>query len=215
MTATASPRPSCRPSLAQVAFAALLSLLLGSVSGAQAAVAGGEPPQLPAELEPVRAALDKYRDPVVAVHDGYLSTLGCVDYPQGGHGAAMPYAPGGMGVHFLNMQLVGPTLDPAKPQVLIYEPAGDSLRLVAAEWFVPVQAAGAARPAIFGKELEGPMEGHKPLMPDALHHYDLHVWLWKHNPAGVFAPTNPTVTCPKGAYSFSERAPKLVSHEKH
>jgi hypothetical protein len=128
----------------------------------------------------------------------------------------MQYAPGGMGVHFLNLQLIGPTLDPAKPQVLIYEPDGDKLRLAAAEWFVPVQAAPAgARPAIFGKQLEGPMEGHHPLMPEGLHHYDLHVWLWQENPAGTFAPTNPKVTCPKTGYSFKEAAPKLIPVSAH
>ena len=212
MTAVASPRRSRWSPVARVVAVALLAALPGSVAWAQAPRAA-TPPQLPADLQSVRAALDKYQDPVVAVHDGYLSTLGCVDYPKGGAEGAMQYAPGGMGVHFINMQLVGPTLDPAKPQVLIYEPVGDRLRLVAAEWFVPVQAAGAARPAIFTKELEGPMAGHKPLMPDGLHHYDLHVWLWKHNPAGVFAPTNPDVKCPKGAYSFSEEAPRLVPHK--
>ena len=30
------------------------------------------------------------------------------------------------------------------------------------------------------------MEGHEPLMPHGMHHYDLHVWLWKENPAGLF-----------------------------
>ena len=127
----------------------------------------------------------------------------------------MQYAPGGMGVHFLNMQLVSPTLDPAKPQVLIYEPDGDKLRLVAAEWFMPMEAAGQTRPSIFGKQLEGPMEGHHPLMPTGLSHYDLHVWLWKTNPAGVFAPTNPALKCPKHGYSFSEAAPKLVQPPGH
>ena len=136
-------------------------------------------------------------------------------YPKGGGHGTMPYAPGGMGVHFLNLQLIGPALDPAKPQVLIYEPDGDQLRLVAAEWFVPVQAAGAVRPTIFGRELEGPMEGHKPLMPAGLHHYDLHVWLCKENPAGTFAPTNPAVMCPKRGYSFAESAPRLVPHQGH
>ena len=40
-----------------------------------------------------------------------------------------------------NMGNVGPKLDPAKPQVLIYEPTGDTLRLVAAEWFMPADLA--------------------------------------------------------------------------
>jgi hypothetical protein len=31
------------------------------------------------------------------------------------------------------------------------------------------------------------MVGHVPLMPEGLHHYDLHVWLWKANPLGVRA----------------------------
>ena len=40
------------------------------------------------------------------------------------------------------------------------------------------------------------MEGHQPLMPAGMHHYDLHVWLWKTNADGVFSPTNPAVKCP-------------------
>ena len=169
---------------------------------------------IPPELESVRSALDKYTDPIVAVHDGYLSTLACIEYPKGTSEGGMQYVPGGMGVHFLNLGFIGPTLDPAKPQVLIYQPVGDKLKLVAAEWFVPVQAAGAERPKIFGKELEGPMEGHQPVMPAGLHHYDLHVWLWKDNPAGVYSSTNPAVKCPAKGYSFQESAPKMV-HMKH
>ncbi|HEX2636444.1 MAG TPA: hypothetical protein VHL81_04915 [Gemmatimonadales bacterium] len=169
---------------------------------------------LPPELVRVRANLDKYRDPIVAVHDGYLSSVACVAYAKGSEGT-MHYAAGGMGVHFLNFQLVGKPLDPAKPQVLIYEPDGDRLRLAAAEWFVPVGVAGSTRPTILGQELQGPMEGHDPLQPKGLHHYDLHVWLWQHNPAGTFAPTNPDVTCPEGSYSFREHAPKLVDPSAH
>ena len=193
--------------------ALILSLLtvFSSTSSAQSSAL----PKVSPELEKVRAALDKYKDPILAVHDGYFSSVGCVEYPAGGQEGTMQYAPGGMGVHFLNLQLIGPTLDPAKPQVLIYEPKGDKLQLVAAEWFVPVQAAGATRPAIFGQELQGPMEGHHPLMPEGLHHYDLHVWLWKTNPAGVFAATNPAIKCPKQGYSFEEKAPKLVDAQTH
>jgi hypothetical protein len=166
------------------------------------------------DLEQARATLEKYQDPVLAVHDGYFSTLACVEYTKGGEGH-MAYAPGGMGVHFINLQHIGPTLDPAKPQVLIYEPQGNRLRLAAAEWFVPTEVAGATRPAIFGQQLQGPMEGHEPLQPKGLHHYDLHVWLWKHNAAGTFSPTNPAVKCPKGSYSFTGHAPKLVEAMAH
>ena len=211
MPTAARHRLASGPAGALLAAIITLAAVPGNTLTAQARAV----PSLSPELEQVRATLDKYQDPVLAVHDGYFSSLGCVEYPEGGHEGTMQYKPGGMGIHFLNFTLIGPTLDPAKPQVLIYEPDGDKLRLVAAEWFVPVQAAGEKRPAIFGKELEGPMEGHHPLMPASLHHYDLHVWLWKANPAGTFSATNPALKCPKGAYSFAEAAPKLVQHQGH
>jgi hypothetical protein len=178
----------------------------------QPAAVAWEEPTLPPELESVRAGLDKYRNVVTAVRDGFFSTVGCIEYPEGGHEGAMQYQPGGMGIHFLNLQNVGPNLDPTRPQVLIYEQVGDSLRLAAAEWFIPAEAAPGGAPQIFGKQLQGPMEGHEPLMPAGLHHYDLHVWLWKNNPAGVYEPTNPAVDCPPAVYSFQEAAPKLVPH---
>lgn len=210
----ASHFPTSARVVALLALVATLLAVPGSPVEAQARAEVAALPALSPELEKARAALDKYRDPVLAVHDGYFSTLACVEYPAGGHEGAMQYVPGGMGVHFLNLQLIRPTLDPAKPQVLIYEPDGDKLRLVAAEWFVPVEASPSP-PAIFGKQLEGPMEGHHPVMPSGLHHYDLHVWLWKDNPAGVFSATNPAVKCPKGGYSFAERAPRMVQHPGH
>ena len=209
--------PSRRPSgpVARVLRAATaLSLVLSSAAASQdgkpAAPAAGSP-----QLEQARALLDKYQDPIAAVHDGYFSTLACVEYRQGGTEGSMRYVPGGMGVHFVNLQHIGPHLDPAKPQVLIYEPVGGKLRLAAAEWFVPAAVAGGTRPAIFSQELQGPMEGHHPIQPAALHHYDLHVWLWKDNPAGMFSPTNPAVKCPKGSYTFDEQAPKMVHTGGH
>lgn len=95
---------------------------------------------------------------------------------------------------------------------LRYEPVGDTLRLVAAEWFVPLATGVKERPTLFGQPFDGSMEGHHPLMPLALHHYDLHVWLFKDNPAGLFSPTNPDVKCPKQGYSLVEQAPRIVPH---
>jgi len=179
-------------------------LLVSSVFAAVHAQA-----QVPAGLDSARAALAKYANPILAVHDGYFSTLGCVELPHGGHMGSMAYGPGGMGVHFLNLGAIGPQLDPMKPQVLIYEPVGDSLRLVAAEWFVPT-AIQKERPQIFGRGLDGPMAGHEPLIPEAMHHWDLHVWLWKENPAGVFSPTNPNIKCPAKGYTLHLEEPKMV-----
>lgn len=203
-----------RPRLVLVVASAVFLAGLNSAGQAQAKPRDALPSLSP-ELATVRAGLDKYQDPILAIHDGYWSSVGCIEYPTGGGEGAMRYPPGGMGVHFLNFQFVGPKLDPAKPQVLIYEPIGDKLRLVAAEWFMPVEAAGVEVPTVFGQQLQGPMEGHKPLMPEGLHHYDLHVWLWKQNPGGVFSPTNAAIKCPKTGYSFAEAAPKMVMHERH
>lgn len=165
------------------------------------------------ELQRVREALDKYKDPVVAVHDGYWSTVGCVTYPRPGGTGEVPYKAGGMGVHFVNFSLLGKAPDPLKPQILVYEPVGGKLLLVAAEWFVPISPEVKDRPQLFGQPFDGPMEGHHPLQPKGLHHYDLHVWLWKENPAGMFAPTNPKVKCPKGPYTLEESAPRIVPHK--
>ena len=180
--------------------------------GSSAAAAAQAPKELSPELKRTREALDKYKDPIMAVHDGYFSTVGCVTYPKAGAPGQVPYPAGGMGVHFLNAGLLGKPLDPLKPQILVYEPVGDRLQLVAAEWFVPLAAEVKQRPQLFGRPFDGPMEGHHPLMPQGLHHYDLHVWLWKDNPEGMFAPTNPSVKCPKGPYTLEETSPRIVPH---
>jgi len=176
--------------------------ILAAMPRLSGVAAADDLPALPPELESVRASLEKYRDPVLAVHDGYLSTLGCVQYPDGG-----------MGVHFLNPALIGPVPDPTSPQILVYEPddAG-KLHLVAVEWLIPLATGVGGRPELLGRAFNGPMEGHVPLMPRELHHYDLHVWLFKENPAGIFNPTNPDVTC-KGPYALLEQPPPEVPHQ--
>jgi hypothetical protein len=180
-------------------FSTVAGVLIAA-SGAAAEVPG-DLPKVPPELEPVRETLAKYQNPVVAVREGYFSTLGCVQYPGGG-----------MGVHFLNPQLFGPVPDPMAPQILVYEPdAEGQLHLVAAEWFIPLATGVDGRPEIFGQPFNGPMEGHEPLIPKEVHHYDLHVWLFKENPAGLFNATNPDVNC-VGAYVIHEEPPPEVPH---
>ncbi len=191
-------KPAATSSLAW-AFALALTLLAGLLTAP--ATAEGPHPKLSAELDRVRDQLAKYKDPVAAVRDGYFSTLGCVHFTDGA-----------MGVHFLNPAHISPNIDPAKPQILVYEPKGNKLELVAAEWFVPLATGIDKRPTLFGRPFDGPMAGHEPLMPAAVHHYDLHVWLFKENPRGVFATTNPNVSCTGYAYSFLEEHPPIVAH---
>ena len=176
---------------------------LGPVSGSARAE---DPSQ--AELDAVRKALAKYEDPYVAVRDLYLSTVGCVHYDGSKMEGHMDYPKGAMGVHFVNLTLQGPP-DPMKPNVLIYEPVDGKLKLVAAEWLVPL-AAAKERPSLLGQPFQGPMEGHEPLIPQGFHHYDLHAWLFKDNPLGMFSPTNPDVSCDGADFSLMEMPTKLV-----
>ena len=175
----------------------------------------GQGPSLSPELEQLRLSLQKYQDPVVAVRDGYFSTLGCVEYPKPGGQGQVAYQAGAMGIHFLNPSLISPAPDPKRPTLLLYEPdARGKLTLVGAEWFVPLATGIKERPQLFGREFDGPMEGHEPLLPQNLHHYDLHVWLWKQNPSGLFSPTNPLVKCSGYSYTIVEEAPHIVAHPK-
>ena len=150
-----------------------------------------------------------YKDYKVAVRDLYLSTVGCVHYSGEKMAGHMHYPKGAMGVHFVNLTIRG-TPDPMKPNILIYEPVGKELRLVAVEWLVPLTAKTNKRPALFGKPFDGPMEGHEPLIPKQYVHYDLHAWLFKDNPLGMFTPTNPNVSCDGYDFSLLEMPTKVM-----
>ena len=178
-----------------VAVAVSLSFSMANAQGKSAMSAT----PMSADLQAAKSALAKYSDPFVAIKDGYFSTLACIDFPHGATDGPVVYPPGAMGIHLLNPANIGPKLDPAKPQVLLYETVGNKLVLTGAEWFMPVEAANGTAPSIFGQTLAGPMDGHEPIMPSTLRHYDLHVWFWKNNPRGMFTSTNAAVKCAPGA----------------
>ena len=161
-----------------------------------------------AQLDAMRQALAKYKDPYVAVRDLYLSTVGCVHFDGSKMEGHMDYPKGAMGVHFVNVTVSGPP-DPMKPNVLIYEPVKGKLDLVGVEWLVPLAAVNE-RPSLLGQPFQGPMEGHEPIIPKEFHHYDLHAWLFKDNPLGMFSPTNPDVKCDGADYSLLEMPTKMV-----
>lgn len=139
-------------------------------------------------LAPVRRATAAYHDPAAAIADGFVPTEACSSHPE----------LGGMGYHYVNPErLADPAVVATEPEILLYEPtAGGDVRLVGVEWFSvdPDQdeSTDDGRPSVVGVPFDGPMAGHEPGMPV---HFDLHAWIWKHNPAGLFAAWNPDVSC--------------------
>jgi hypothetical protein len=98
-------------------------------------------------------------------------------------------AAGGMGFHYGNTALIDAVANVAEPELLLYEPEKNGrLRLVAVEYIIPYAAhpRNAAPPVLFGREF---------LQNDAFQLWGLHAWVWKHNPSGMFANWNPTVSC--------------------
>jgi hypothetical protein len=146
------------------------------------------------DLRRARAATRRFRDVRVAREAGYAATGECAQDPKYG----------GMGIHYANEELLADgELDVTKPEVLVYQPMpGGRLRLGAVEYLQADAdqdlATDPDRPYLFGLPFDGPMLGHEPGMPI---HYDLHVWLYRHNPAGLFAAWNPRVHCPGGQTS--------------
>jgi hypothetical protein len=140
-------------------------------------------------LRKARRATRVFRDVDAAKAAGYERASACEEDPK--YGA--------MGIHYANPALVADGgLAVERPEVLVYQPTRDGrLRLGAIEYFRPDadQDLGTDpdRPFLFGVPFDGPMLGHNPRMPV---HYDLHVWLYRHNPAGLFAMWNPRVQCP-------------------
>jgi hypothetical protein len=128
-----------------------------------------------------------------------LDWLGTVEMAQAaGYVVASPCIPG-EGVHYITQSLAqDAVVEPSRPELLIYAVGADRrLRLVAAEYWKADadgnKATTGDRPTLFGHPFDGPMDGHAPGMPV---HYDLHVWLFKENPKGLFTAQNPTVGCP-------------------
>lgn len=152
------------------------------------------PVPLEVQLEKVRAATAKYKDVAIALADGFVQPAGCAS--MAGLGAG--------GYHYTNPSRVDSRVVAEEPETLLYIPEAGHLSLVAVEYFVPVLLDGlpyfgptapsspGATPQVFDRPLDGPMAGHNPMMP---WHWDLHVWIWHNNPAGMFAPWNPDLSC--------------------
>ncbi len=139
------------------------------------------------ELAAVRAATARYHDADVADADGFAGGTPCVAHP----------VLGGMGFHHLNGARFGDgTVVADEPEVLLYEPTRAGLQLVGVEYLVLADAWDATNsgaPELFGVEFDEHRGADTHGLP--FDHYELHLWNWRHNPAGLTAPFNPKVSC--------------------
>lgn len=141
-------------------------------------------------LAMIRQATVKYQDFAVAEADGYVLNPECVP---------------NMGFHAVNMNLVlDIEPDPLKPEVLVYEAtANGGLKLVAVEYLIPADNTLPPVPAGWDDLYnDPPMIGNKVFDDHRLGgggppfpHYQLHIWLWKGNPDGIYKAQNPNVSC--------------------
>jgi len=164
-------------------------------------------------ISAVKTASAKFRDVSVAKAEGYTTDGKCMSAAMIGY----PKSAGTMGVHYVRKDLIGITPPPPgkrvtgtnthtdfmQPSMLVYEPqAGGSLKLVAVENLVFESAWRAAghngAPTFHGRRYVLLKDDPNTAVDEAHNyepHYELHIWLYRHNPKGLFAEFNPNVTC--------------------
>ncbi|MGH3135824.1 MAG: hypothetical protein ACRDPV_04955 [Gaiellaceae bacterium] len=183
-----------------VPLAVLAAVLIPSVATGghdhAAHAAAADNAALEDELAQVRRATARFHRLDEALAAGYelgwvngsgvRIITGCVFHPTAG----------AMGYHYFHPQLMADNaVDPLEPEALVYESTPDGGRkLVAVEWVVRGPQSNppgvSAPPSVLG------MEMHILVPPPGPAFYLMHGWVWKNNPAGMFADWNPEVTCP-------------------
>jgi hypothetical protein len=167
----------------------------------------------------VRAATARYADVGAALADGYVrDPIDACETPA--HMGSTEDL-GVMGIHYLRPDLLGleegetrldvrgTHTDFLRPAILLYEPQADSsLVLVAVANHVSADAwarAGHTEPPTFAG-MAFDLHAADPGMMAAAR-YELHAWVHRENPSGVFAPYNPSVTCAYHAYNMPMMMP--------
>ena len=175
--------------LRKLAAPVLLAAFLFVIIGTHAEAGESHHPN----LNRLKHATAKFHSVKVAERAGYarfvdVDGIACIDMPD----------MGAMGVHYVNGTLVGDgKVNALTPEAVVYEPGRHGHpSLVAVEYVVIKEAWDAKhrhRPSLFGHRFNLTESPNRYGLPPF---YSLHVWVWKHNPAGTFAMWNPRVHCP-------------------
>ena len=165
-------------------------------------------------LQELARQLEPFKSVAYARSQGYIQASACESHPT----------LGGMGHHYINPRLLGITApvdgringtgtytDVEPPPILLYAPDGKGgLKLVGIELLVFAEAWHASNknaPKYRGREYNY-MADNSATPQDEAHgfmpHYDLHIWLFEHNPSGLYAQWTPALSC-STAGTFHER----------
>jgi len=161
-------------------------------------------------LQQLARQLEPYKSVAYAESQGYVRRSPCESHPTLGT----------MGFHYSRADLLGSTppvngringtgiyTGTNPPAILLYIPDGQGgLRLAGIELLVFAAAWEAAHnqpPMYRGREFNYMADN--PATPqDEAHgfmpHYDLHIWLFDHNPSGLYAQWNPAISCGTGTF---------------
>lgn len=170
--------PACTPSPESVPTA----VDVVTAHASHASVPNGElTPQQKRAIAELRNATVKFHDFAYATSasgGGYTN-----QYPAG----CAASATGAQGVHYLNPSLVDDKVELLKPELLMYEPGPNGqMNLVGVDYVVPLNLANTA-PTLLGVNLSA--------LGAPLNVWAVHIWAWRPNPLGAFAPWNPNVSC--------------------
>ncbi len=173
--------------LVPVLVATVAAVLVATL--ARPASAGG--PGAILQLVQAYVSTVRYHDVERATADGYgefrdAAGIACIDLPGAG----------GMGTHYVSSGVGDTDLDPATPEALVYETQRSGhKRLVAVEYIVFQEAWDAThntRPSLFGQQFKLVEAGNRYGIPAF---YELHAWIWKWNPRGLYDDWNSRVGC--------------------
>jgi hypothetical protein len=123
----------------------------------------------------LRRATARYHNLDLALEDGFVFLHACESGP----------GEGPVGDVYVNFERLDETIDPDKPEALIYRPLDTGrLELVGVELAVP--DVGQEPPQFLGATFQPEPE---------FGVFGLHAWIWLDNPDGLFAEFNPRVSC--------------------
>jgi len=159
------------------------------VPTAQPEVLAAAAPTQGALLARIRAATARYHRLEVAEDDGYerrrfpfppFDPIPCIESE---------------GIRYVDLSAIDGVVDPTRPELLLYEPLPNGeVRLAGVQFLVPASEWDSSQGI--------PHLGHQPFMDRRLPpwgapfpNYSLVVWVWTHNPDGMYELQNPRVTC--------------------